>query len=149
MTLREKPRLLSSATRVLCAGAIAVLSCVSAGAVDGAGIREFEATGVPMQARKVAAHTYYVEGHAGVVSTASEGFNSNAGFVVTSQGVVLFDALGTPALGKRLREIVRATTSQPVRRIVVSHYHSDHFYGLQAFVRPVLQGLQGCPALGY
>lgn len=113
-----------------------MLACVSASAVDVAGIREFEATSVPMQARKVAAHTYYVEGQAGVVSTANEGFNSNAGFVVTPQGVVLFDALGTPALGKRLSEIVRATTSQPVRRIVVSHYHSDHFYGLQAFVRP-------------
>ncbi|MEO7116137.1 MAG: MBL fold metallo-hydrolase [Caldimonas sp.] len=113
-----------------------VLACISARAADVAVVREFEATSVPMQAHKVAAHTYYVEGQAGVVSTANEGFNSNAGFVVTSQGVVLFDALGTPALGKRLREIVRATTSQPVPRIVVSHYHSDHFYGLQAFVHP-------------
>jgi glyoxylase-like metal-dependent hydrolase (beta-lactamase superfamily II) len=71
---------------------------------------------------------------AGVV--ANEGFNANAGFVVTAEGVVVFDALGTPALGKRLAGLIAATTPQPVRRVVVSHYHADHFYGLQALQRP-------------
>ncbi|NBS48732.1 MAG: MBL fold metallo-hydrolase, partial [Betaproteobacteria bacterium] len=31
-----------------------------------------------------------------------------------------------------LREI-RQRTSLPIRRVIVSHYHADHFYGLQAF----------------
>ncbi len=98
--------------------------------------QEFEAVHVPMAVVKVAAHSYYVMGQAGVVSTANEGFNSNAGFVVTNAGVVVFDALGTPALGRQLRRLIAQTTTQPIRRVIVSHYHSDHFYGLQALAGP-------------
>jgi glyoxylase-like metal-dependent hydrolase (beta-lactamase superfamily II) len=97
---------------------------------------EFEPVAVPMQVTQVAPHSYYVLGQAGMVSSANEGFNSNAGFVVTTEGVVVFDALGTPALGKRLADLIAKTTSQPVRRVVISHYHADHFYGLQAFKKP-------------
>lgn len=98
-------------------------------------VREFQTSRIPMKVAQVAPHSFYVEGQAGAVSTANEGFNSNAGFVVTGDGVVVFDALGTPALGKRLADLIAQTTQQPVRRIVVSHYHSDHFYGLQALQR--------------
>ena len=95
---------------------------------------EFEPVTVPMEVLKLSAHSHYVLGQTGMVSTTNQGFNSNAGFVVTADGVVVFDTLGTPALGKRFAELIARTTSQPVRRIVVSHYHADHFYGLQAFV---------------
>lgn len=116
---------------VLCLGACE--STVAVGA--SADVEEFEAVQVPMRGVKVAPHSYYVEGRAGAVSTENEGFNSNAGFVVTKRGVVVFDALGTPALGKRLSELIARTTTRPVRRVILSHYHSDHFYGLQAFER--------------
>lgn len=112
-----------------------VIGAASHGATA-ASVDEFEPVTVPMRVVQVAAHSYYVQGQAGMVSSANEGFNSNAGFVVTNDGVVVFDALGTPALGKRLAELIAQTTSQPVRRVIVSHYHSDHFYGLQAFKRP-------------
>jgi len=98
-------------------------------------VREFQTSRIPMKVAQVAPHSFYVEGQAGAVSTANEGFNSNAGFVVTGDGVVVFDALGTPALGKRLADFIAQMTQQPVRRIVVSHDHSDHFYGLQALQR--------------
>jgi glyoxylase-like metal-dependent hydrolase (beta-lactamase superfamily II) len=92
-----------------------------------------------------------VIGRSGVPGTDNEGHTSNAGFVVTDAGVVVFDALGTPALGYRLLQRIREVTDQPVERIVISHYHADHIYGLQAFKEhagdpPVwAQGL----ALGY
>ena len=95
---------------------------------------EFDPATVPMEVRQVSKHVHYVLGQAGMISTANQGFNSNAGFVVTPEGVVVFDVLGTPALGQRLAELIARTTPQPVRRIVISHYHADHFYGLQAFV---------------
>ncbi len=107
-----------------------------AGLANAAPPEEFEKLGVPMTVTQVSAHGYYVLGQSGMVSTANEGFNSNAGFVVTGDGVVVFDVLGTPALGKRFAELIAETTSQPIRRVIISHYHSDHFYGLQAFVRP-------------
>jgi glyoxylase-like metal-dependent hydrolase (beta-lactamase superfamily II) len=79
------------------------------------------------------APVYCVIGHSGVPGPANEGHTSNAGFVVTDGGVVVFDALGTPALGYRLLQRIREVTDQPIRRIIVSHYHADHIYGLQAF----------------
>ena len=76
---------------------------------------------------------YYVIGRSGVPGADNEGHTSNAGFVVTDDGVVVFDALGTPALGYRLLQRIREVTDKPVERIVISHYHADHIYGLQAF----------------
>ncbi len=76
---------------------------------------------------------YYVIGRSGVPGADNEGHTSNAGFVVTDAGVVVFDALGTPALGYRLLQRIREVTDQPIERIVISHYHADHVYGLQAF----------------
>ena len=115
---------------VVAIASFAVLDSAAAAA------KEFEPVDVPMQVTQVAPHSYYVLGQAGMVSSANEGFNSNAGFVVTSDGVVVFDTLGTPALGKRLADLIAKTTDQPVKRVVVSHYHADHFYGLQAFKKP-------------
>ncbi len=114
-------------------GLLAMLSGVASCAAGPApAVAEVEDVHVPMAVIQVAPHSYYVQGQAGVVSTANEGFNSNAGFVVTDDGVVVFDALGTPALGRQLRRLIAGVTSQPVKLVVLSHYHSDHFYGVQA-----------------
>lgn len=79
------------------------------------------------------APAYYIIGESGVPGSNNEGHTSNAGFVVTNKGVVVFDALGTPALGYRLIQRIREVTDKPIRKIIVSHYHADHIYGLQAF----------------
>lgn len=91
-----------------------------------------EAT-VPLRAERVGAHSWYVLGQPGAASRANQGFMSNAGFVVTADGVVVFDALGTPALARKLIGEIRKITRQPIRRVIVSHWHADHYYGLQAF----------------
>jgi glyoxylase-like metal-dependent hydrolase (beta-lactamase superfamily II) len=49
--------------------------------------------------------------------------------VVTREGVVLIDALASPADGARLLATVRAATSQPVRWLVLTHHHPDHHFG--------------------
>ncbi len=112
--------------------------CIACGVAPAgaAEVLEFENVSVPMAVVQIAPHSYYVMGQAGVVASANEGFNSNAGFVVTADGVVVFDALGTPALGKRLLALIEKTTRQPVRRVIASHYHADHVYGLQALQGP-------------
>ncbi|MFA7503812.1 MAG: MBL fold metallo-hydrolase [Burkholderiaceae bacterium] len=115
-------------TVLACALALACAAPASAQAAE-----EFEAVGVPIEPIRITDRVYYVRGQAGMVSGENEGFNSNAGFVVTDDGVVVFDALGTPALGAALLEAIGEITAQPVRRVIISHYHSDHFYGLQAF----------------
>lgn len=89
---------------------------------------------LPMELHKVPdAPVYYLIGRSGVPGADNEGHTSNAGFVVTDEGVVVYDALGTPALGYRMLQRIREVTDKPIARVVVSHYHADHIYGLQAF----------------
>ncbi len=87
---------------------------------------------VQISLQQVTPNVYYVQGASGV-ATDNAGFVSNAGFVVTGEGVVVFDALGTPALAQRFIELVRSVTERPVRFVVLSHFHADHAYGLQVF----------------
>jgi glyoxylase-like metal-dependent hydrolase (beta-lactamase superfamily II) len=88
---------------------------------------------VPMQVVRLGSHSYFVQGLPGAASSENQGFMSNAGFVVTRDGVVVFDALASPPLAKKLLGLIRQVTRQPIRRVVISHYHADHFYGLQVF----------------
>ena len=87
---------------------------------------------VDMVLQKVGDHSYFVQGVAGV-ATDNQGFVSNAGVVITAQGIVVFDALGTPSLAIQLLELVRQVSDQPIVKVIVSHYHADHIYGLQVF----------------
>ena len=87
---------------------------------------------VDMTLQQVSPHVYYVQGAAGT-ATENQGFISNAGVILTSDGVVVFDTLGTPSLGQMLLEKIRAITDMPIRKVVMSHYHADHIYGLQVF----------------
>lgn len=86
-----------------------------------------------LEAIRISPNVYYIRGEAGVPSPVNRGHTSNAGFVVTRDGVVVFDALGTPVLGREFIAAIRKVTRQPIRRVIVSHYHADHFYGLPPF----------------
>ena len=87
---------------------------------------------VEMRLQTLTPDVYYVQGKARV-ATDNQGFVSNAGFIVTEDGVIVFDALGTPALARKLLDLIRGITDQPIKRVYVSHDHADHVYGLQVF----------------
>lgn len=91
------------------------------------------AVSIPMKAVKVGAHSYFVQGLPGAASSENQGFMSNAGFVVTRDGVVVFDALASPPLAQKLVGIIKQITKQPIKLVIVSHYHADHYYGLEVF----------------
>jgi glyoxylase-like metal-dependent hydrolase (beta-lactamase superfamily II) len=86
-----------------------------------------------MQAQQVSASSWYVQGVSALGSPANQNFISNAAFVVTPAGVVVIDALGSPALAERLLAEIRKVTPLPISHVLVTHYHADHIYGLQAF----------------
>lgn len=90
----------------------------------------------PMAIEKVGQDVYVVRGQAGQASAANAGFISNAGAVATGAGLVVFDTLGTPALGAKMRKLLEEASGEKVKLVVVSHYHADHFYGIQAFQGP-------------
>ena len=111
--------------RLLCAATLALATGVAAApAGDGPTIA--------LDPERVSERAWYFRGESGMASAANRGFMSNAGFVVTRDGVVVFDALGTPALGRGMVDAIRKVTDAPIRRVVVSHYHADHVYGLAA-----------------
>ena len=91
--------------------------------------------------------TYFVQGDLGLASTSNRGFNSNAGLVITDQAVIVIDALGTPALAEELIAAIRKITSKPITDVIVTHYHADHYYGLQVFKQKGARILAAKPAL--
>lgn len=93
----------------------------------------FPVTAFGLEPIQVSKSAFYVRGETGLPSSANRGFTSNAGFVLTWDGVVVFDVLGTPVLGQELLAAIRSLSRTPLRKVVVSHYHADHFYGLPAF----------------
>jgi glyoxylase-like metal-dependent hydrolase (beta-lactamase superfamily II) len=94
---------------------------------------EYPPLAVRVEAVKLAPHSYYIPGLSGAASAENQGFMSNAGFVVTPGGVVIFDTLGTPSLAAVMLGEVRKVTTAPIKVVIVSHYHADHYYGLQVF----------------
>lgn len=62
---------------------------------------------------QVSNSVYFVRGETGLPSIANRGHTSNAGFVITGEGVVVFDALGTPVLGQQLLDSIRRITPRP------------------------------------
>jgi glyoxylase-like metal-dependent hydrolase (beta-lactamase superfamily II) len=111
-----------------------LLALFFAGGFSPASAQEYPPLNEPLKIEQVpGSPIYYTVGHPGVPSQASQGHTSNAGYVVTANGVLVFDALGTPSFGWALLQDIGKRTKQPIRYNVLSHYHADHIYGLQAF----------------
>jgi glyoxylase-like metal-dependent hydrolase (beta-lactamase superfamily II) len=89
--------------------------------------------GVLVEPVKVAANTYFVQGLPEMGSSKNQNFISNAGFVITPEGVVVIDALGSPVLAQKLIKEVKKVTNKKIVAVIVTHYHADHVYGLQEF----------------
>ena len=84
-----------------------------------------------LRAVQVSDGVWFFQGAAALGSAANRNFISNAGFVVTDGGVVVVDALGSPVLAAEMLAEIRRVTDQPLRFVIVTHYHADHIYGLQ------------------
>lgn len=98
-------------------------------------ISTLDADTKPLPYYKIAADTYFLYANIAEVDAKNRGFNGNAGFVVTRDGVVVIDSLGTPRLGRRLISTVRQITSLPIKYLILTHNHPDHSYGAIAFKR--------------
>ncbi len=92
-----------------------------------------KAAAAGLQVSEVAKDTWIVQGAAALGTPGNRNFISNAGFIVTDDGVVVIDALGSPAMASELLAEIRRVTQQPLRYVIVTHYHADHIYGLQVF----------------
>jgi glyoxylase-like metal-dependent hydrolase (beta-lactamase superfamily II) len=98
----------------------------------------------PLPYYRVAPDVYFLYANIAEVDRKNRGFNGNAGFVVTAEGVVVIDSLGTPKLGRRLIATVRKVTDQPIKYLILTHNHPDHSYGAVAF-----KALPGIKIIGH
>jgi glyoxylase-like metal-dependent hydrolase (beta-lactamase superfamily II) len=82
---------------------------------------------------EVAPGVHVAYGVIGTIDEFNRGFNGNAAFVETGEGVVVIDALGSPRLGREWVEAIQQETDQPIRYLILTHNHPDHSYGASAF----------------
>ena len=61
------------------------------------------------------------------------GLDGNAIAILSNDGVLVFDTNGTPASSAAVLSEIRALTDKPVRYIVNSHWHWDHWYGTETY----------------
>lgn len=63
------------------------------------------------------------------------GLDGNSVAIISNDGVLVFDSNGTPAAAAAVLAEIRKLTSRPVRYIVNSHWHWDHWYGTEVYAR--------------
>lgn len=59
----------------------------------------------------------------------NRGWNSNSTFVVTNDGVLVVDSGSSETIGKALRKVIAGVTDKPIRWIINTHGHGDHWLG--------------------
>jgi glyoxylase-like metal-dependent hydrolase (beta-lactamase superfamily II) len=76
-----------------------------------------------VKAVPVADGLYLMEGLAG----------GNVAFLVTDEGVLVVDSGTSPDAGRLIVAEIAKKTDKPIQYLVLTHYHGDHTFGLQAF----------------
>lgn len=63
------------------------------------------------------------------------GLDGNSVVILSNEGVLVFDTNGTPAAAEAVLGEIRKLTDQPVKYVVNSHWHWDHWYGTEVYRR--------------
>lgn len=69
----------------------------------------------------------------GLPTAQNKGWNSNSHFIVTKKGVVLFDTGSSESIGQAIKNAIKTVTDEPVRWVINSHSHADHWLGNASF----------------
>lgn len=102
-----------------------------------------------LPARQFSPHVWGVIARESLPTEESLGLFTNAYFVVTREGVVVYDTGGSVQIGEMLIRQIGAVTPKPVIAVINSHWNGDHWMGNQAFVEAYgtdlpIYALPGC-----
>jgi cyclase len=59
--------------------------------------------------------------------------NSNAAVILTNDGVVVVDSHSKPSAAQALYREIQGITKQPMRKVINTHFHWDHWQGNQVY----------------
>lgn len=86
-----------------------------------------------LEPRQIAPGVYLCEGPREDFSPANGGNILNTGFIVASEGVIVIDAGPSLRYAQALRAAIARVTDRPVRQLLLTHAHPDHFLGSLGF----------------
>lgn len=90
---------------------------------------------------KIAEDTWVLTGRSEDFSFGNGGNIVNTAFIVTRDGVVVIDSGPSRLYGEQLKRSIARITDQPVKLVLNTHHHPDHFLGNQAFPADTLAAL--------
>ena len=76
--------------------------------------------------------TTFTELAHGVYAYTAQG-DPTSGVIVGDEGVMVVDATATPVMARSLLEQIRKVTDQPVRHVLLTHYHAVRVMGASGF----------------
>jgi glyoxylase-like metal-dependent hydrolase (beta-lactamase superfamily II) len=68
--------------------------------------------------------------------------NCNAAVIILDDGVLVVDAHSKPTAAQALIEQIRELTDKPVKYLVITHPHWDHYWGGQAYLSAWPSGVE-------
>lgn len=68
------------------------------------------------------------------IATPQYKVNSNAAVILTNDGVVVVDSHSKPSAARALYQEIQSITKMPIRTIINTHFHWDHWQGNEVYV---------------
>lgn len=96
-----------------------------------------------LQPRQIAAGTWLLQGSTENFAQDNGANIVNIAFIETDDGVVVIDSGPSKRYGEALRQAIAATSSKPVKLLLLTHHHPDHVLGNQAFADVPIAALAG------
>lgn len=82
---------------------------------------------------KLSENSYYFYGKEEYFSKENGGDIANASFIITKNSVILIDTGSSRLYGEQVKKQIEKITSKPIKYIINTHHHPDHFLGNSAF----------------
>src|SRR5262249_4976358 len=73
------------------------------------------------------------DGVYGAIAAPRYKVNSNAAVILTNDGVVVVDSHSKPSAAHALYREIQGMTKQPIRKVINTHFHWDHWQGNQTY----------------